>query len=141
MRGKQTDIETKAMIIKAKMENPDLSTRDIENITWADHSTVSRVIDKDLQQVATKSERLVRIIDNDMESVENMSEITKRFTRELKAKEELDRADITVANTTTESAFKRAQIFQGKATERIDIWDFSNKTQKQLEEIRQQELL
>ena len=141
MRGKQTDIETKAMIIKAKMENPDLSTRDIENITWADHSTVSRVIDKDLQQVATKSERLVRITDNDMVSVENKSEITKHFTRELKAKEELDRADITVANTTTESAFKRAQIFQGKATERIDIWDFSNKTQKQLEEIRQQELL
>lgn len=141
MRGKETDIETKAMIIKAKMENPDLSTRDIENITWADHSTVSRVIDKDLQQVATKSERLVRIIDNDMESVENMSEITKRFTRELKAKEELDRADITVANTTTESAFKRAQIFQGKATERIDIWDYSTKTQKELEMIRQQELL
>jgi hypothetical protein len=54
----------------------------------------------------------VRIIDNDLESIENMSEITKRFTQELKAKEELERQDIIVANTTTESAFKRSQLFQ-----------------------------
>lgn len=45
-----------------------------------------------------------------MESVKNMSEITKRFTQELKIKDELDRADIAVANTTTESAFKRSQL-------------------------------
>jgi hypothetical protein len=46
-----------------------------------------------------------------------MSEITKRFTKELKLKEALGRADITVANTTTESAFKRSQIFQNKPTD------------------------
>jgi hypothetical protein len=32
-QGKKTDIETKANIIKAKLKNPDLSTRDIEEIT------------------------------------------------------------------------------------------------------------
>lgn len=116
-RWKKTDIETKANIIKAKIENPDLSTRDIEEITWADHSTISRVLDKDLQQLATESQRLARIFDNDMESVENMSEITKRFTQELKVKEELERADIDVANRTTESAFKRSQLIIWKPTD------------------------
>ena len=80
-QGKATSTEDKAKVISEYISNPDLSTRDIESITGVDHSTVSRILDKDLQQVATKSERLVRIIDNDMESVENMSEITKRFTR------------------------------------------------------------
>lgn len=121
MRWKKTDIETKAKIIEAKVWNPDLSTRDIEEITWADHSTISRVLDKDLQQLATESERLARIIDNDLESIENMSEITKRFTKEIKAKEELERADIDTANRTTESAFKRSQLLQGRATEKFDF--------------------
>ena len=50
-----------------------------------------------------------------------MSEITRRFTEEIKDKEELDRADIDTANRTTESAFKRSQLLQGKATEKFDF--------------------
>ena len=119
---KKTDIETKAKIIKAKIENPDLSTRDIAESVWGiDNTTVNDIINTILPQLPTWSERLVRIIDNDLESIENMSEITKRFTQELKAKEELERQDIIVANTTTESAFKRSQLFQWKATEKFDF--------------------
>jgi hypothetical protein len=88
-----------------------------------------------LQQLATDSERLARIIDNDLESVENMSQITKRFTQELKAKEELERQDIVVANTTTESAFKRSQLLQGKATERKEVkLDLSKATEDEIDE-------
>ena len=134
MKGKRTDLEIQAEII-VRLIKWELWS-DIAKDLWVHESTVSRIKDWKLQEVARDSSIISRIIDNDMESVENMSEITKRFTRELKAKDELDRADITVANTTTESAFKRSQIFQWLATERIDIWDYSNKTQKELEELR-----
>ena len=56
-----------------------------------------------------------------METVKNMSEIAKKYTENLKAKEEIDRADISVANQTTESAFKRSQLLQGKTTENSKI--------------------
>ena len=114
MKGKRTDLEIQAEII-VRLIKWELWS-DIAKDLWVHESTVSRIKDWKLQEVARDSSIISRIIDNDMESVENMSEITKRFTRELKAKDELDRADITVANTTTESAFKRSQIFQWLAT-------------------------
>ena len=138
-RGKRTDIETKARIVIDKLKNPDLSTRDIANNIWGiDNTTVNDILNDILPQLPTDSQRIARIFNNDMESVENMSVITKRFTQELKAKEELDRADIAVANTTTESAFKRSQLFSWKPTESYKISDYSSLTEKELEEARNQ---
>lgn len=134
MKGKRTDLEIQAEII-SRLINGELWA-DIARDLWVHESTVSRIKDWNLQEVARESEIIAKIIENDMKSVKNMSEITERFTRELKTKDELDRADVTVANTTTESALKRAQLLWGKATERIDIWDYSTKTQKELEQIR-----
>ncbi len=136
MRGKRTDIETKAKVISSKITDIDKTLEEIGDETWLPKSTVADILENDLPEVRKSSEIIAQIIENDMESVKNMSEITKRFTRELKIKEELDRADIAVANTTTESAFKRSQLLQWKATERYDIWDYSTLTPKQLEEER-----
>lgn len=134
MKGKRTDLEIQAEII-SRLIKWELWA-DIARDLWVHESTVSRIKDWNLQEVARSSNIIADIIENDMESIKNMSEITKRFTKELKIKEELDRADIAVANTTTESAFKRSQLLQGKATERYDIWDYSTLTPKQLEEER-----
>lgn len=134
MKGKRTDLEIQAEII-ARLIKGDLWS-DIARELWVHESTVSRIKDNKLQEVASESEIVASIIENDMESVKNMSEITKRFTQELKTKEELDRADIAVANTTTESAFKRSQLLSWNATERIEIQDLSNLSEKELEEAR-----
>lgn len=119
MKGKKTDVEIKAKIIKSLVWWKQWS--DIAKEEWVHESTVSRIKDNDLQEVARESKIISEIIENDMESVRNMSEITKRFTEQVKAKEELDRNDIATANQTVESAFKRSQLLSGKATERIDI--------------------
>lgn len=122
MKGKRTDLEIQWEII-TRLIKWELWA-DIARDLWVHESTVSRIKDWNLQQVARDSEIISRIIDNDMESIENMSEITKRFTKELKDKEEIERADIDTANRTTESAFKRSQLLQGKATENVNvIWD------------------
>ena len=136
MRGKRTDIQTKAKVISSKITDIDKTLEEIGDETWLPKSTVADILENDLPEVRKSSEIIAQIIENDMESIKNISEITKRFTKELKIKEELDRADIAVANTTTESAFKRSQLLQGKATERYDIWDYSTLTPKQLEEER-----
>ena len=120
-QGKRTSIETKANIVIDKIKNPDLSVRDLAEKYDVGKSTAWDIIEEVIDELRTSSDITIEIIENDMQSVKNMSEITRRFTEELKAKEELERADIDTANRTTESAFKRSQLLQGKATEKFDF--------------------
>ena len=65
MRGKKTDVETKAKVIETKINNPDKSSRDISNeLDWSvSNDTVCDILNKDLPQVATESERIAELID------------------------------------------------------------------------------
>lgn len=122
MRGKKTDIQTKAKIVTEKLTNPDLSTRDIaDKIGWIDNTTVNDILNNIIPQLPTDSQRICRIIENDMEAVENMSFIAKRFTKQIREQEELDRGDIQVANTTVSDSFKRSQIFKGNSTDIVTV--------------------
>lgn len=65
MRWKRTDTNIKKQIIEAKINNPNLSSRDISNsIWWVSNDTVCDVINKDLPQVATQSEVISKMIDD-----------------------------------------------------------------------------
>lgn len=121
MKWSRTKDKDKASIISKKIQNPDITLRELEEETWVDLSTAWRIIQKDLPEVAKSSEIISKIIENDMESVHIMSLITKRFAKETLLKEQLERADVSVANQTVESAFKRSQIFQDKPTEIINV--------------------
>jgi hypothetical protein len=113
MRGKRTDSETKAKVIAAKLINPDLSSRDIASmIPQVSNDTVCDIINKDLPQIATQSETIVKIIENDMQSLKNMSEITRKFTESVKVKENIERSDLQAANQATDSALKRSQLLK-----------------------------
>lgn len=122
-QGKATSAEEKAKVLAYKIEYPDASTRDIEEKTGVDHSTVANILESDLRQLSTKSERIARIIDNDMETVEAMSEIAKTYANGLKAKAKaegkIDKAEMLAANAVTADSFKRAQLLDGKPTERV----------------------
>jgi len=63
-RWKTTSSEDKAKVIEAKLNNPDLSTRDIEKQTWVEHTTTSRILKNDMQQIATQSETITKLIDD-----------------------------------------------------------------------------
>jgi len=63
-RWKQTSSEDKARVIEAKINNPDLSTRDIEKQTWVNYRTSARVLQKDLSQVVSQSETIKKLIDD-----------------------------------------------------------------------------
>lgn len=63
MQGKRTSSDDKAKVIEAKINNPDLSTRDIEKKTWIKHNTASRILNKDLKQVWTQTDTIAKLID------------------------------------------------------------------------------
>ena len=73
VRGKKTDSEIKALVIEAKVNNPDLSSRDIADLLeWVvSYDTVCDILNKDLPQVATKSDRIAILIDrnNNLQSL------------------------------------------------------------------------
>ncbi len=124
MRGSKTKNSDKAKVIKSKIKNPDITLWEIQEKTWVNYETARKIIKEDLPEVVKSSEIIASIIENDLASVKNMSLITKRFTEETLAKETLDRWDISVANSTVESAFKRSQLLNWWATERIEsIWE------------------
>ena len=138
-RGKKTDIETKAKVISSKLLDIDKTLEEIWEETNLPKSTVADILDNDLPEVRKSSEIIASIIENDMESVKEMSELTKMFMKQIKKSaldEWIDKAELAVANTTAESALKRSQLLQGKATERIAIEDLSSLSPKQLEEER-----
>jgi len=64
MRWKNTSSEDKAKVITAKLNNPDLSTRDLEEKTGINYMTASRIIKQDLWQVVTQSKVIAQMIDD-----------------------------------------------------------------------------
>lgn len=114
MKGKKTDAITKAKIIEEKINNPDLSSRDMEKIVWVDHSTITRVIDKDLQQVATESQRIASLIDRN-DNLQSLAD--KRLLELLASPEEKLRATDLVS--IRDSTFKQNEIIK----QRWEGWD------------------
>lgn len=116
MKWKRTSSEKIAQVITAKIANPDLSSRDIEKqIGDVDHSTVTRIIDKDLQQVATLSTKTRDLYDINLDIIITASEkvsTAMKFMSPEKISEAKDMQSIV------ETAFKQNQLLQGKDTEK-----------------------
>lgn len=134
MRGKKTDIETKAKIIEERI-NTFWSSRDIEQSTGIPHETVAKVLRDDFAQVCTESEKVAELIDrnNRLQSLWDKCIEWMVIDWESVKLSEL----VALRNST----FNQNQLLWGKATERIDIWDYSTKSQKELEEIRRSQLI
>ena len=118
MRGKKTDIYTKAKIIEEKI-NTDWSSRDIEQSTGIPHETIAKVLREDFAQICTDSQRIASLIDtnNNLQSLADM-----RLQELLANWEETVRVSELVQ--VRESTFKQNQLLTGKATENINfVWD------------------
>ncbi len=102
-----------AKIAKARLEHPTDTTREIEEKTWIDHSTVSR-IDKQLQQIATKDDRILWITDTDLSIVTiGQQEIERR----LNDKEELEKMRTVEISQVIKESTTRYTIFRWSATD------------------------
>jgi predicted transcriptional regulator len=117
-RGKQTDAEIKALVIEAKVNNPDLSSRDIaELLKWVvSYDTICDILNKDLPQVATQSSRIASLIDTN----NNIQSLTDALiVQKLASKEEVIR--LSELTSLRDSTFKQNQLLTGKNTENAEI--------------------
>ena len=118
MRGKKTDIETKAKIVEART-NTFWSTRDIEAETGIPHETIAKVLREDFTQVCTESEKIAELVDrnNRLQSLAD-----KMIEEKLVNWEETIKVSELVS--LRQSTFTQNQLITGKATENVNIlWD------------------
>jgi hypothetical protein len=114
MKGKRTDLEVKAEII-ARLVNWELGS-DIARDLWVHESTISRIKDNDLQEVATSSEKIANLLDtnNELQSLADLA-----IKKKILAWEESIRISELVS--LRESTFKQNQLIQGKSTDNSEI--------------------
>lgn len=148
IQGKKLTKETEDLIISEKLMNPEASLRDIAREAWVSHQAVDNVLDKSSELLTSidtggRSDIALNTLDS---IINNWNKIIDRFIR--MAEWEQDEMipiksynDLTSISWIQERAWKQRQIIEWKVTDRVDIWDYSTKTQKELEQIRQQELL
>ena len=115
-RWKRTSAEIKAKVIEEKINNPDLSSRDIENELNIPKSTISDILANDLPEVRTSSERIANLIDmnNKLQSLAD-----ERIKQLLASWEETIRISELVQ--VRESTFKQNQLLTGKPTDNNTI--------------------
>ena len=116
MKGKKTSSKIKSKIIEAKVNNPDLSVRDIASNIDADPSTIARIIREDLPQVATQSQVIANLIDTN-NNLQTLADA--RIKEALVNKEESIKVSDLVA--IRESAFKQNRLLTNESTENIKI--------------------
>ena len=123
MRGKATSEQTKAKVVKLKLQNPELSSHDIESqLKWTEwevsNDTVCDII-KDLPQLATttKWEKILATMDD---IIDWIADITRLSVKAIHTKIEewtLTVSDLKSLNDIAKNNFDRKQILTGKPTD------------------------
>ena len=119
-KWKATSVKDKAAVINAKLNNIDASTRDIEKETWVNYSTASRILNKNLKQVATHSEELAKLVDINTKII-NAGK--SRLLADIENAEVKNWTDRTAMNKIIDDAFKQSQLATWWKTANIWIDD------------------
>ena len=72
MRGKSTSTKDKKKVIKAKLNNPEISLRDIEKETWINYQNAKNIID-DIPELLTTFDKEKKMIDDKKELVKKLT--------------------------------------------------------------------
>lgn len=134
MKGKRTDIETKANIVIDKINNPDLSVRDLAEKYDVGKSTASDIISEVIDEVRTSSDIVSEIVTDALEASKIMGKVTLKMAEDIQSRQlqveewaewfKPTTDEIRTLNATVAEWFKRSQLLQGKATENVNvIWD------------------
>jgi len=119
MKGSRTPIEVKTKAIEWII-NGELGSKIADNL-WIHESTVSRIKDSNLQEVASESKRIADLIDTN-DNLQSLAD--KLIAEKLLNKEETVRISELV--TLRESTFKQNQVIKWLASDKVD-WNFTIK--------------
>jgi len=115
-----------AKVAESRLKDPLKTVREVEDEIWLDHSTVSRR-DKELQQSATKDDRILWICENDLEIVKLWQQIIRTRLNQLAkhvqdpsipVQEKISAKDVS---TIIRENTARYAIFKGDVTDK-DWW-------------------
>lgn len=130
MKGKKTSSEKIVAVVTAKIANPDLSSRDIEEQVWdVDHSTVTRILDKDLQHLATSSDKAFNLFEANLEII---AEATKKVSIAMKNMNPEKITEAKEMQSIVDTAFKQNQLLTWGKTENIGVSVLSQAEQDNL---------
>lgn len=121
-------------VLKEVINNPLQSQRDIAESTWIWLWTVNRNL-KELEQIGTKSEKILEICEVDFEIVKIWQKI---INERLKDKTETDKMRTFEIAQTIEKSEKRYMLFQGSITDKnwwLKITDWSKLSDDELFDI------
>ncbi len=148
IQGKKLTKEMEDKVISEKLLNPEASLRDIARNNDLSHVGVKDIIDEAPELLTSINTwgRTSTVLETLDSIIDNGNKIIDRFIRMAEWQEDemipiKSYNDLTAISWIQERSWKQRQIIEWKVTDRVDIWDYSTKTQKELEMIRQQELL
>lgn len=143
IQGKKLTKAIEDKIISEKLINPEASLRDIAKDSNVSHVTVMNVLDEtpELLTSINTDGRTDTIIDTLDSIIENWNKIIDRFIKMAEWQEDemipiKSYNDLTSISWIQERAWKQKQIIGWKPTERYDIRDYSNLSEKELEDAR-----
>lgn len=144
MKGSRTPDNIKNKIIKEKLKNPSATAETIANKTWVSTATVTRIAKEFPEQLAKSWLKTHQQILNDLQKtidkVNRINEIALENYEQDALQRKLRPWETKALNEIAEIAFKRQRLLWWEVTERVELVDLSNKSQKELEELRKQVL-
>jgi hypothetical protein len=122
MRGKRTSTKKRVNMTMKKLNNPDLSTRDVAKELWEAPRTTARIISKELAHVGTLD------LANDLYkyNLEIISEWSKKIAQAMKLLNPENIRDTREYQEIVDKSFKQNQLLSWKATE--NVWVISEIT-------------
>ena len=141
MQGKRTPTDKKDAVVTKKLQNPNISLREIEAETGVHFKTAWDIINRIPEEV-TKSNKEPDMIDKLDDIINMVVDITKTSMKKFQQKNDnewLNTREVKDLSSIAKDNFDRKQILQWKPTDikKIDF-NFKDKSPDQLEELRQQ---
>ena len=124
MQGKKIDTEIKANIIADKINNPDLSTRDLADQHWVWKSTIADIIDEIPEELRTssgKGEKILATMDEIIDWIVDITRLAINPIRDKVISWELTMSDLKALNDIAKNNFDRKQLLTWKETWRIIV--------------------
>lgn len=120
MRGKKTDIETKAKVTELKIWNPELSSYDIaKQLEWTEYEvsadTIQDII-KELPQVTANSISWTIQIERLDGIIWGIEAITNKLVKKLQLQEEISVNDVKQLNEISKTNWERKRLLQWDST-------------------------
>ena len=116
--GKKTSSEDIANVLASKLWNPDNSLRDIREETGVNHQTVSDILEENLNEALTSSDKVKTLFDM---NVEIINTATQKVLTAVQLLNPLRISEAKEMQSIVETAFKQNQLLSGKATDRIEV--------------------